>query len=92
LQFLKQVVPALQAQNVELRGCDKTLKLSSNLHPATEADWSTEYCDLILAIKIVDNLEEAIIHINTFGSKHTEAISTSNLATAAIFCSDVDAA
>jgi glutamate-5-semialdehyde dehydrogenase len=91
-QFLKQVVPALQAQNVELRGCEQTLKLCPNLHPATEADWATEYCDLILAIKIVDNLEAAITHINTFGSKHTEAIASTNPDAAAIFRSDVDAA
>jgi len=91
-QFLEQVVPALQAQNVELRGCTQTLKLCPNLNPATESDWSTEYCDLILAIKIVSSLEEAITHINTFGSKHTEAIATTNPDAAATFCSDVDAA
>jgi glutamate-5-semialdehyde dehydrogenase len=91
-QFLEQLVPVLQAQNVEIRGCEDTLKLFPNLHPATESDWSTEYCDLILAIKIVSTLEEAIMHVNTFGSKHTEAIATTNLDTAAVFCSDVDAA
>lgn len=91
-QFLKQVVPALQAQNVELRGCEKTLNLVPDLIPATDLDWATEYCDLILAIKIVSSLEEAIDHINTFGSKHTEAIATTNSETAATFCSDVDAA
>jgi glutamate-5-semialdehyde dehydrogenase len=91
-QFLEQVIPALQAQNVELRGCAKTLSLVPDLNPATDLDWATEYCDLILAIKIVNSLEEAIEHINTFGSKHTEAIATTNSETAETFCSDVDAA
>lgn len=91
-QFLEQVIPALQAQNVELRGCEQTLKLRPDLLAATESDWSTEYCDLILAIKTVSSLETAIMHINSYGSKHTEAIATTNADAAAIFCSDVDAA
>ncbi|AFY72476.1 glutamate-5-semialdehyde dehydrogenase [Synechococcus sp. PCC 7502] len=91
-EFLAKVIPALQAQNVELRGCDQTLSLYPDLIPATETDWATEYCDLILSIKIVDSLESAIDHINTFGSKHTEAIATTNPEVATIFASDVDAA
>jgi len=91
-KFLAKVIPALQAQNVELRGCTQTLSLFPNLIPATETDWDTEYCDLILAIKIVDDLEAAINHINSFGSKHTEAIATINIDAYATFSSDVDAA
>jgi len=91
-QFLHLVIPALEEKNVELRGCEKTLSLIPKINSATESDWSSEYCDLILAIKIVGSLEEAITHINTFGSKHTEAIATTNADAAAIFCSDVDAA
>ncbi len=93
--FLPVVAPALMAKQVELRGCDRTLKILQatipELIPATAADWETEYCDLILSIKIVDSLEAAIAHINTYGSKHTEAIATQDQASVATFFSDVDA-
>ncbi|MDX2244377.1 MAG: glutamate-5-semialdehyde dehydrogenase [Leptolyngbyaceae cyanobacterium bins.302] len=89
--FLLEVVSTLQAQNVELRGDARTLEILP-IAPATEADWSTEYSDLVLAIKIVNHLEEAIAHINTYGSRHTEAIVTENAATAATFMAQVDAA
>ncbi len=91
-QFLAQVLPVLQSRSVELRGCVETLKLFPNMFPASESDWATEYCDLILAIKIVGSLTDAVDHINIFGSKHTEAIASNNLEAAAVFCSDVDAA
>ncbi len=90
-EFLLNAVTALQAKNVELRGDARTLELL-NIKPATEADWSTEYSDLILAIKIVDSLEAAIAHINTYGSRHTEAIVTEDQAAAAQFMAQVDAA
>jgi len=90
-EFLLEAVVALQLRNVELRGDDRTLDIL-NITAATEADWSTEYSDLILAIKIVDTLDDAIAHINTYGSRHTEAIATENAETAAIFMAQVDAA
>ncbi len=90
-QFLLEAVTALQAKNVELRGDAKTLAIV-NIKPATEEDWSTEYTDLILSIKIVGNLEEAIAHINTYGSGHTDAIVTEDQATANTFLNQVDAA
>jgi glutamate-5-semialdehyde dehydrogenase len=92
--FLPQVVNALQFQNVEIRACDRTLALlpGMQLKPATEEDWSTEYCDLILSVRVVDGLEEAISHINTYGSRHTEAIVTEDAIAAQTFMSDVDAA
>lgn len=90
--FLAKAVPALQAHSVELRGCATTLDLYPHLIAATEADWATEYCDLILAIKVVENMQVAIEHINTFGSKHTEAIASTNKEAVQIFRSDVDAA
>ena len=90
-KFLPIAQEALQLKKVEMRGCDRTQKII-NIIPAENSDWSTEYCDLILAIKIVDSLEEAIAHITTYGSKHTEAIVTSNQAIANQFMSDVDAA
>ncbi|MGB7486746.1 MAG: glutamate-5-semialdehyde dehydrogenase [Phormidesmis sp.] len=83
---------ALQAKNVELRGDTATQKILPDIKAATEADWSTEYSDLILAIRIVESTDAAIDHINTYGSRHTEAISTTNLATAKRFMAQVDAA
>jgi glutamate-5-semialdehyde dehydrogenase len=92
--FLPQVVTALQAQSVEIRACDRTLDLLPGLQltSATEEDWSTEYCDLILSVRVVDDLEDAIAHINTYGSRHTEAIVTEDAIAAQTFMSDVDAA
>lgn len=90
-EFLLEAAPAFQAKNVELRGDERTRDIL-NIAAATEADWSTEYSDLILAIKIVDSIEDAIAHINTYGSKHTEAIATEDAKTAQYFLDRVDAA
>jgi glutamate-5-semialdehyde dehydrogenase len=90
-QFLAAVAPVLQAAGVELRGDDRTREWL-DIPMATEADWATEYSDLILSIKIVDSLTEAIAHINTYGSRHTEAIVTEDAAAAAVFTAQVDAA
>ncbi|MBD2042257.1 glutamate-5-semialdehyde dehydrogenase [Microcoleus sp. FACHB-672] len=89
--FLPAVGEALQKQNVELRGDDSSREFI-NIVPATEVDWSTEYSDLILSIKVVDSLAEAIDHINTYGSKHTDAIATEDAAAAETFLNQVDAA
>jgi glutamate-5-semialdehyde dehydrogenase len=90
-QYLPLVQDALQERGVKLLGCDRTQNIIDVI-PATEFDWSTEYSDLILSIKIVDSLEEAIAHITTYGSKHTEAIVTEDQEVADIFTSDIDAA
>jgi glutamate-5-semialdehyde dehydrogenase len=90
-EFLLEAAPALQAKQVELRGDDLTREIL-NIAAATEADWQTEYSDLILAIKVVDSMESAIAHINTYGSRHTEAIVTEDAATAQTFMNQVDAA
>lgn len=95
--FLPQVIPALQAQSVELRADQQTqqlagTQLSAALKPAAASDWGTEYSDLILALKVVDSLEAAIDHINTYGSRHTEAIVTEDTQSAADFTAQVDAA
>jgi glutamate-5-semialdehyde dehydrogenase len=82
---------ALQAQRVELRGDDRTRQIL-DIAPATDADWTTEYSDLILAIAVVDSLEAAIDHINHYGSRHTEAIVTTDEQAAATFLAQVDAA
>ncbi|MCU0517608.1 MAG: glutamate-5-semialdehyde dehydrogenase [Oscillatoria sp. Prado101] len=90
-QFLPVAVAALQQRNVELRGDERT-RATVSVSPAAEADWATEYSDLILAIKVVDSLEEAIDHINTYGSKHTDAIVTEDREAAGKFLAQVDAA
>ncbi|PSO77963.1 MAG: glutamate-5-semialdehyde dehydrogenase [Cyanobacteria bacterium QS_4_48_99] len=90
-ECLPKVAQALQAQNVELRGDERTLEFL-DISAATEADWATEYSDVILSLKIVDSLEEAIAHINTYGSRHTDAIVTQDSATASQFLARVDAA
>lgn len=90
-QLLPKLVDALISKQVILKGDEKTQSIISVL-AATETDWQTEYSDLILSIKVVNDLEEAIAHIQTYGSKHTEGIVTENPETAAIFCNQVDAA
>jgi glutamate-5-semialdehyde dehydrogenase len=93
-EFLPKMVANLEQAGVEIRGCPKTIALlpSAGIVPAMEQDWSTEYSDLILSVKIVDGLDEAIEHINRYGSRHTEAIITEDAAAAARFMTEVDAA
>lgn len=90
--FLPRVGAALRAKGVELRGCARTIKILSGTRPANEEDWATEYLDLILAIKVVDSLTEAINHINTYGTRHSEAIVTRDYSRARTFLQLVDAA
>ncbi|MHC4500678.1 MAG: glutamate-5-semialdehyde dehydrogenase, partial [Planctomycetota bacterium] len=89
--FLPKVKVALEARNVEIRGCDKTRAII-DAKPAAEADWSTEYLDYIISIKVVTGLDEAIEHINHYGSNHTDAIVTGNRDRAARFMDLVDSA
>ncbi|MBD2198831.1 MULTISPECIES: glutamate-5-semialdehyde dehydrogenase [Calothrix] len=91
-EFLPKIATALQAHHVELRGDERSIKILHQITNATEQDWETEYSDLILAIKIVDSLEDAIAHINEYGSRHTEAIVTEDLAAAETFLGLVNAA
>jgi len=91
-EFLPHIAAALAAENVELRGDERSLKILPNIAAATEEDWRTEYSDLILAIKIVDSLTEAISHINNYGSRHTEAIITEDITAAETFQGLVNAA
>jgi len=90
--FLPAVAQALQQKQVELRGDELTRRILENIAEATETDWSTEYSDLILSIKIVDSVEEAINHINTYGSRHTDVIVTEDSEAAETFLNGVDAA
>lgn len=90
--FLPQLETAMIEKGVTLRGDEKTCEILPQVAQATEADWSTEYGGLVLAVKVVDHEESAIAHINTYGSKHTEAIITENTALAQHFLNQVDAA
>ena len=76
--FLPSIVSQLTAAGVEIRGCPQTRALVSSIKEATEEDWSAEYLDLILAVRIVKDLDEAIEHIERYGSLHTESIITEN--------------
>lgn len=90
--FLPAAAAALRAKGVELRGCPRTQEILPDVVPAVEEDWKTEYLDLVLAVKVVDGLEEAIRHINTYGTKHSEAIITNSYTKARTFLQQVDAA
>ncbi len=89
--FLPEIKKALQAKGIELRGCEKTRKII-DIKPADEIDWRTEYLAEILSIRTVDSLDQAIDHINTYGSHHTDTIVTQSRTTAAEFLQLVDSA
>lgn len=93
-RFLPRVVEELRAAGVEVRACSKTAALleGKGITPAKEADWATEYSDLILSIKTVSGIDEAIAHIQQFGSGHTEAIVTEDANAARKFMEEIDAA
>jgi len=91
-KFLPLAAEKLEAHGVELRGCEKTRKILPHIKAASEDDYYTEFLDLILAVKVVDSLEEAVEHIHTYGSGHTEAIVTDNYHHARTFVQKVDAA
>ncbi len=90
-EFLPQIAQALEKEGVEMRGDEATQKII-NVKAARDHDWTMEYSDLILAIKIVDSVDSAIAHINQYGSKHTDAIVTEDIETADKFQNLVDAA
>ncbi len=83
---------AFDANTIELRGCEETQKILNAISPATEEDWHTEYLAPILSIKIVNGIEEAIEHINNYGSGHTDGIVTQSLNKAQTFEQQVDSA
>ena len=90
--FLPDMAKKLRLNKVELRGCDRSRALVPDMTPATEDDWREEYLGLILAVRVVDDLDAAIEHINTYGSKHTDAIVTDNIVAAERFVTAVDSA
>lgn len=89
--FLPEVRKALEAKGVELRGCERTREWIDVI-PATEEDWRTEYLDLILSVRVVDGLDQAIEHINRYGSGHTDVIVTADHKRGARFLDHVDSA
>jgi glutamate-5-semialdehyde dehydrogenase len=93
-RFLPRVVAELKAAGVEVRACAKTAPLleKKDARPAIEADWATEYSDLILSIKVVTDIGEAMAHIEQYGSGHTETIVTEDAEAARKFMEEVDAA
>ena len=89
-EFLPQIMQVYDEKDVELRGCEKTLEILAGIQKATSEDWVTEYLAPILAIKVVSGLNEAITHINTYGSQHTDTIVSEDYARSMRFLREVD--
>ena len=90
-EFLPQMATLLCADGVELRGCSKTCRILPNISAAMEEDWSTEYGDLILSVRIVEDLDAAVAHINRYNTGHSETIVTNDIRAAHDFQQRVDA-
>lgn len=90
INFLPLAARELESRGVELKGCPESRKIVDSMKEATEDDWKTEYLDLILAVKIVENTEEAIDHINKYGSHHSETVVTNDYNNAMLFTRMVD--
>jgi glutamate-5-semialdehyde dehydrogenase len=91
-EFLIQIKKDYDKAGVQLRGCKKTLQILPGIEPATDEDWTAEYLDLILSVKIVDSLQEAIEHINNYGSHHSDSIVTDSYTQGMKFIGEVDSA
>lgn len=91
-KFLPMMQEKMKEKNVELRGCEKTLKILPDITAATEEDFYTEYNDYILSVKVVKDVFEAVEHINEHSTKHSEAIVTENKANADYFTAKIDSA
>ncbi len=89
-EFVPKIGRKLLEAGCEIRGCERTRQYLPQAKPATEDDWYREYLDLIVAIRVVDGLEAAIDHVNTYGSHHTDAILTDNIRAAEAFAKAVD--
>ena len=90
--YLPKLVNEMKKYGVKVKGDEASRRICPTIEPASEEDWDTEYLDLTLAIKIVNSVEEAVNHINTHGTKHSEAIITKNIRDAEYFTNNVDAA
>ncbi|KZL89383.1 glutamate-5-semialdehyde dehydrogenase [Clostridium magnum] len=91
-KLLPKLGERLKSLGVEIRGCEKTGEYIKDIVSASEKDWETEYLDLILAVKIVDSIDDAMDHIYIYGTKHSEAIVTNNYRNSQRFLNEVDAA
>jgi len=91
-EFLPKMKKEYDKENVELRGCKKTLQILPDIKKVTVEDWQTEYLDLILSIKVVENIAEAISHINNFSSHHSDAIVTDSYTNSMKFINEIDSA
>ncbi|WP_347488050.1 glutamate-5-semialdehyde dehydrogenase [Desulfoscipio sp. XC116] len=90
--FLPGMLEALKEAGVEVRGCERTMAAADWVKQATENDYAAEFLDLVMAVKVVDNLDEALDHIYRYGTKHSEAIITENYTRAMRFLNEIDAA
>ncbi len=91
-EFLPKFAAISEQFNLDIRGCERTREILVNAKTATEEDFATEYDDYIIAVKVVDSVEEAVKHINKYNTKHSEAIITNNITTAEYFQKNIDAA
>ncbi len=90
--YLPVIIAELRKNGVEVRGDEKTRQIVPDVKAATEQDWYTEYLDLIMGVKVVEDLSEAIAHINKYGTKHSESIVTRDFAKATRFLQEIDSA
>jgi len=88
--FLPDMIDMYKKAGVEIRGCGETRAIVNNINIAAENDWHTEYLDLILSIRVVDSIDQAIEHINRYGSHHTDTIVTKNVFSSMKFLKEVD--
>jgi glutamate-5-semialdehyde dehydrogenase len=91
-EFLPKIGKAFVEKNVEIRGDDTVIRLLPNAIKASEEDWGREYLDMIISVKLVKSLDEAISHINQYGTRHSEAIITNDYSNAQKFLDEIDAA
>jgi glutamate-5-semialdehyde dehydrogenase len=91
-EFLPKFAEISKEFDLEIRGCEKTRSILANAKEVCEEDYATEYDDYIIAVRVVDSVEEAVKHINKYNTKHSEAIITNNLTTAEYFQKNIDAA
>lgn len=88
--FIPLLIQKLEQKNVEIRGDEESCKISNKILVATEEEWKTEYLDLIISVKVVKDINEAIKHINTYSTKHSESIITQNYQNAKKFLNEID--
>jgi glutamate-5-semialdehyde dehydrogenase len=91
-QYLPVVIAELRKNGVEVRGDEETRRIVPDVKAATEHDWGTEYLDLIIGVKVIQNLDEAIAHINKYGTHHSDSVLTRDFAKAMKFIKEIDSA